>query len=169
MLHSLDQPGLDDTFEVFVHQGTRPHGEKVNRMVEWASGTHVAIIDDDDWVAADYAALLTPHDVDFVGYRIVVMADGRYDQTVTHSAEYEGWDGPLRGVSQKCAIRRELALEVPYPDDYYQDGVWSAEIQKSVRTHAFVDRDLYFYDYRIRDRSRSVGWWPYPKEKVRWL
>ena len=66
-------------------------------------------------------------------------------------------------------VRRELALEVPYPDDYYQDGVWSAEIQKSVRTHAFVDRDLYFYDYRIRDRARSVGWWPYPKEKVRWL
>lgn len=169
MLHSLDQPGLDDTFEVIVHQGTRPHGEKVNRMVQHARGSHVAILDDDDWVAADYIAAVSPFTEDFVGYRIVVMVNGRYDSTVSHSAEYEGWVGSERGVSQKCPILREYALELPYPDDYYQDGAWSAEIQTHVRSGGFVDRDLYFYDYQTTDRYRSVGRWPFPIEKFRWL
>lgn len=169
MLHSLMQPGLNSQYEILVHQGNRPHGEKVNRMVEHAYGSHVVIIDDDDWVAANYVESVVPHDEDFVGYRIVVMAEGMYDQTVVHDATYDGFTGPLRGVSQKCPIVREAALQVPYPDDYYQDGVWSAEIQQLIGTHAYVDQDLYFYDYWNQDRYRHVGWFPYDKTAIRWL
>lgn len=169
MLHSLMQPGLNSDYEILVHQGDAPHGDKVNRMVEAAYGTHVAIIDDDDWLAADYMAHVLPHDEDFVGYRIVVMSEGMYDQTVVHDAAYEGWVGRMRGVSQKCPIVREAALQVPYPTNYYQDGVWSADVQKLIGSHAYIDRDLYFYDYRNKDRYRNVGWFPYEKSAIRWL
>jgi hypothetical protein len=169
MLHSLAQPGINETFEILCHQGTRPHGEKINRMVSLAEGSHVTFLDDDDWVASDYVASLTPHGEDFVGYDTVCLVEGRYDQTVTHDAQYEGWNGTRRGVSQKCPILRELALEIPYPDDYYQDGKWSASVQLGVRTHAYVPKNLYFYDYRNQDRHRSVGMWPYDKSEIRWL
>jgi len=171
MLHSvLANPGVNDLYEVLVFGGTKtPHGDKINYMVEKAQGSHIVIHDDDDWITTDYVAQVEPFNQDFVGHRIVAMVNGRYDQTVSHSARDEGWNGHQRGVSQKCPIRREIALKVPYPSDYYQDGTWSAEIQTHVESDVFVDRDLYFYDFQVRDRYRSVGMWPYEKQAVRWL
>jgi hypothetical protein len=175
MLHSLMQPGLNDSFEILVHQGDCGLGEKVNRMVDHADGSHVVIVDDDDWVAADYVASVVGHDEDSVGYRLVCMVDGRYANTIEHDAAFNEWPAHgwpsqrRRGISQKCPIRRDLAAQVAYTDDYMDDCVWSRTVQQLVGSHTFVDKDLYFYDYRNRDRSRSVGWWPYDKPAIRWL
>ena len=173
MMHSvLANPGVNKSWEVLVHRGIRPHGDKVNRMIREAQGTHIVVWDDDDWIAADYIEWVLPlldSGDDFVGYRIVCMSEGRYSQTVVHDAQHEGFTGPLRGVSQKCPIRRELALDIPFPDDYYQDGVWSAQIQRGVESYSYVDRDLYFYDYWFTNRYRSVGMWPYDKSLIRWF
>lgn len=160
-------------YEVIVHTGERRLAEKVNRMVGLAAGTHIVIVDDDDWLSGRYMQLVVPalKGKDFVGYQIAMLADGRFQRLFTHSAEYSGWSAfRERGVVQKCPIRRELAADIPFPDGYYEDSVWCSQVAESVVEWAYIDEPLYYYDFRSEDHDgRDIGRWPYDKSLVRWL
>ena len=176
LLHGItQQPGINDTFEVLVHHSKSEHGDKIDTMVRYALGTHVVIVDDDDWLADDYASTVLPlisDDVDFVGYKILSMVDGRYSAIYIHDAQYTGWQGSFRGVCQKMPIRKELV--VPYGGAggywYHRDWEWAAKVQENVKTWTYVDRELYFHDFwNAPNRARSVGPWPFDHALVRWM
>ena len=174
MLHSiLENPGVNETFEVIVHAGDQSLGAKVTRMIGLAQGTHVVVWDDDDWVSSRAIESLTPQDEDFVGFDIAVIVDDMFSATYRHDARLKSRSmdgtGHEMGVGQKCPIRRELAAEYPYPDEYFGDLIWSAKVAELVETHTVVPKTLYYYDYRNGDRFRNVGPWPHDKSQIRWL
>lgn len=173
-------------FEVLVHGGDDvPMGDKLNRMFTVAQGEYVVCVDDDDMLADSYMDMVLPRleDVDFLGYRIVVLHDGAYWMEAVHRGDVEGWDGTVRGVGPKCPIRRELALQVSFGNAYTDDVKWSLAVGRLVKASGYVDRPLYIYDwwasrmlgtapdhYTARwSAQRNVGTWPFRPSNLTWL
>jgi hypothetical protein len=173
-------------FEIVVHAGDDiPMGDKLNRMFTVAKGEYVVCVDDDDMLADSYMEQVLPKcgDVDFVGYRILVLHDGAFWMEVEHRGDVSGWGETIRGVGPKCPIRRELALQVPFGNAYTDDQRWSLEVGRLVKTSAYVDRPLYVYDWweshmlgtapdHQTDRwgtQRDVGMWPFRQVPIVWL
>lgn len=152
--------GFEDQFEVLVYPGDDiAYGDKLNRMFAEAQGEWVVAVGDDDWLPATYlqmVPLLADRNPDFLGYKILYLKDGKYQYEITHTAEVSGWpSNTLRGVCQTCPVRTSIARQVPFGNDYYDDRVWSAEVEGLVQTHMFVNRVMYCYDY-----GESVGTQP---------
>lgn len=179
-----------ESFEVLVAEGDDiGKGEKVNAMVEAAEGSHIIVLDDDDYLPPHYADTVIPvlkfgDPVDFLGYRILALKNGRYWLSIVHDARNEFGNPTLdRGVCDKMPIRREFALSVKYGDEYTDDWPWSKAIHDLVETSEFIDDHLYVYDWwpesmAFKDSKfqpgnwnpqQDVGQWPYNPERVRWL
>lgn len=168
---------------VIVAGGSGPMGDKLNACFQAAITSHVVAVDDDDLITPDYADWLPPTDVDFVGYRIVWLEDGRYMGSVAHRGDGDpGWSGMDRGVSPKCPVATDLARSVAFGNDYTADRDWSAKVQAGVSSHLFIDRHMYFYDHWDRHMAgtarehgltgrpqRDVGVWPYDRDRFTWL
>jgi hypothetical protein len=153
--------GWEDTFEVLVYPGdTIPYGDKLNHMFAEACGRFVVAVGDDDWLASDYLretiAPLMTRDLDYLGYKILYLNNGKYQYDITHTADVVGWpSNRLRGVCQTCPVRTSIARSVPFGNEYFDDRKWSFEVGKQVQKHLFIDRVLYYYDY-----GESVGTQP---------
>jgi glycosyltransferase involved in cell wall biosynthesis len=158
-------------------------GDKVNRMIAEADGEYVVCVDDDDYLAPDYMSVVLPNlDGDFLGYRILVLDRGAYQGEVEHRGEIAGWgDWSPRGVTPKCPIRRSLAAQVPFGNEYSADARWSRQVGQLVASSSYVDRVLYVYDVWNSlgtepnqrpwqwESQRDIGQWPFGSEKIRWL
>jgi glycosyltransferase involved in cell wall biosynthesis len=183
LLYGLTQQTGD--FEVLVHpDDTLGMGDKLNRMFAEAEGEYVVCVDDDDMLADSYMDTVLPRLAgDFVGYRILVLHDGKYWMEVEHRWDVNGWGDEVRGVGPKCPVRRDIACRVPFGNAYSDDEQWSAGVAGLVSSGVFIDRPLYVYDWwnrhmlgtapnqrRNRWKSqRDVGVWPFDPERVRWI
>lgn len=173
-------------FEIVIHGGDEiPMGDKLNRMFQVARGEYVVCVDDDDMLADSYMEQVLPRlgDVDFLGYRILVLRDGAFWMEVEHRGDGHGWASHVRGVGPKCPIRREIALQVPFGNAYTDDLAWSSKIGPLVRSFGFVDRPLYIYDWSPTqmlgtapdhqpdrwNQQRDVGVWPWKPGHITWL
>jgi hypothetical protein len=147
--------------EVLVAPGDNiPYGDKLNRMFAEAKGEYVVAVGDDDWLSAAYldAVLfyLEEIELDYLGYKILYLNNGKYQYDITHTADIVGWpSNRLRGVCQTCPVRTSIARSVPFGNEYFDDRKWSFEVGKQVQRHRFIDRVLYYYDY-----GESVGTQP---------
>lgn len=131
-------------------------GRKRQNLLESAQGAYVAFVDDDDWVADDYvdriiAALATGPDC--VGFEIKCSMNGA-PRTAIASMRYPRWENNLdgydyvRGVYHKTPLRRDMALEVGFPDlRYGEDKIYADGVMRLVRTEVFVPGQLYHYRY----------------------
>lgn len=173
-------------YEIVIHgNDTMSMGDKLNRMFTVARGDYVVCVDDDDMLADSYMEQVLPRlgEVDFLGYRILVLHDGAFWMEVEHRGDITGWGETVRGVGPKCPIRRELALRVRFGNAYNDDQTWSRQIGELVGTVDFVDRPLYIYDWwetRMLgtdplhhpgrwQTQRDVGVWPYRAVPITWL
>lgn len=170
-------------FEILVHgDDDMGMGDKLNQMFSEATGEYVVCVDDDDMLADSYMDTVLPAlSGDFVGYRILALKDGKYWAEVQHRWNMPGWGGEIRGVGPKCPIRREIALQVPFGNDYNDDENWSDQVGRLVESGVFIDRALYIYDWwtnhmlgtapvhhpRRWANQRDVGDWPYDPQRVR--
>lgn len=165
----------EDRAEVLIHQGDEvPMGEKIDRMFDLAQGSHVVVVNDDDWISERYWDLVLPlcEEADYVSYQSVVLVDDRFEEI--HDHEIDG-----RGVSHKCPIKAELATKVPFPNHYTGDLDWAKDIQPLVSSSIHLAEPLYFYDYQTKhwtgteaegwQTQRHVGWWPHSPERFRWI
>lgn len=183
LLHVLE-PHVGDSFEVLVHRAVAPMGAKLTEMFGLARMSHVVCVDDDDILCPGLIPGGVEDGVDFVGWKILVMIDGRIAGAVEHRFGQDPiarWTGPLRGVSPKCLVRTAIARTVPFGDEYTDDRVWSAAVQAKVSSAAFVDEFVYTYDHwessmlgtnpgdRPAATRRDVGTWPYDPEAFTWL
>lgn len=166
-----DQPHEVD---VLVVEGSAGLGDKVNAAVTEASD-YVTVVDDDDYLAASYLDCVLPElSVDYVGFRVVEMSEGRYSGMCATSGASKQWDGPYRWPIPKGVTRTDLARQVQFGNEYTADRTWSAEIARLVESWSFIDRGLYVYDhhrsvsfYTGPGQPRDVGMWPYDESKVR--
>lgn len=142
-------------------------GKKRQNLLEQATGDWVCFIDDDDWIAPTYvdeilAALATKPDC--VGFKLHCTTNGMNPQSAIASMRYPKWVentdgyGHCRSIYHKTPTRRNLALQVGFPDlRYAEDKVFSTGIMKLVTTEAFIDKVLYFYRYRTEPFAQKFG------------
>jgi glycosyltransferase involved in cell wall biosynthesis len=179
-------------FEVLVHRGDHlGKGAKVNAMVDACEGDHIIVLDDDDFLPQHYMDIVLPTlnpdlhgQVDFVGYRILALKDGKFWLSIAHDARNQFGNPTLdRGVCDKMPIRTEVARQVRYGDEYTDDWPWSEAVHNLVESSAFIDEHLYYYDWWPESMAfknnaletgdwspqQNVGVWPYDPERVVWL
>lgn len=162
LLYSIGEQadGFQDQFEVLVYPGDNiPYGDKLNYMFSIAEGEWVVAIGDDDWLPANYLQmlpLLRDKNPDYLGYKILYLKNGKFQYEITHTADIEGWPTPnIRGVCQTCPVRTSIARSVHFGNEYTDDRVWSLAVGQQVKTHLFVDRVMYYYDW-----GESIGTTP---------
>lgn len=162
LLWSIGEQAQDyeGQFEVLVYPGDDiPYGDKLNEMFAIAQGKWVVAVGDDDWLPGFYLQilpLLEDTDVDYLGYKILYLKNGKFQYEISHRGDILGWpSNTLRGVCQTCPVRTTIAKSVPFGNEYTDDRVWSLEVGEKVKRHAFLDRVMYYYDY-----GESIGTTP---------
>lgn len=183
----LFQISLLPPCEVLVADGDEPMGDKLNAMFARATGVFVVAVDDDDLLSADYASHFGPtlagSGLDFVGYDILWLENGRFAGIVTHSLDGDPlWRSLDRGVSPKCPVRTEIARRHEFGNEYTADRHWSAAVHDDCEHGAYIPAPLYVYDHwdqhmvgtspddpRYARHQRDVGMWPFDQERITWM
>lgn len=173
LLHGLSEQWCDG-LEVIVLPGEGGMGDKVNRGFQAASGEWVAVIDDDDELAADFADCVLEaceFDPDMVGYRIASMRNGALMGMIEHRVDGDRtWSTGRRGPCPKMPVRTSIARCFEFGNEYTADRVWSAAVAGVLESGVFVDRTLYRHDYWTAGVVRpDVGVWPFDQSLFRWL
>lgn len=163
-----------ETVEIIVVDGEGLLGDKVNRAVAAARGEYLTVVDDDDWVSADYFASILPlcDGVDYVGLQVLELDKGRFANITSTSAEFNLWGRRNRGPVPKGVTRAELWRANPMGNAYFADRAWMDAISAAVTSYSFVARPLYIYDFQgssgvdFDAGTRDVGAWPYDASKI---
>lgn len=139
-------------FEVLIHPGDDiAYGDKLNRLFAAAKGKYVVDCGDDDMVASDFLNLISVAEndnPDCIGYKILYTENGKFQREIAHRADVQGYSDPyVQGVTQRCWLRKEIAASVPFGNEYTADRVWGPLVQAKIKTFAYVDRVLYYYDH----------------------
>lgn len=136
-------------------------GDKRNAMREQAAGKYVVMIDDDDLVHPRYPQLvcraIRDGFPDYIGYLVHVRGERKL---TVHDLDNGGWwsddTGWYRDIEQKNPIRRELAVQVPYPSvSFGEDEQWAQAMRRSklVCSQVFIPEVMYHYQH---DPARSL-------------
>jgi glycosyltransferase involved in cell wall biosynthesis len=142
---------VDDTYPQMM-------GTKCNNMVKAATGEYVAFIDDDDLVPDNYVQSLLnametkPDVISFEGMCVDAKtgeAQYRYIQRLHANKWRFEPDGHLeQDVTGIAAIRREVALQAPYPDVmYYEDRGFAENLKLVAKTEVHLPNILYIHRY----------------------
>jgi hypothetical protein len=144
---------------------------KWQALEEMSAADYTSFIADDDWVAPDFVARVMEAletGPDFVGFRYRYTINGEPARPVVHSLRYDKWDndGPVltRGIGTCNPIRRELALLATWKPLQDGDRGWSAALHATgqVRTEAFIDEEMYYYQETSESWSQRRESWPDP-------
>lgn len=179
-LHHLTQQPHHRT-QTIITTGPDTYHNKHTTALQHATGRMYVTIDDDDWTPTDYTTticnILEHHDIDMIGYHIAAIIDGHYTGTITH--HHQGspdWAHTLqRGPTPKTPIRTSIIRNIPFGDTYHADRQWAATITPHIKTGIFLDRHLYYHDYRSSDlnydtpNDHDVGNWPFRPDLFTWI
>lgn len=158
-------PQVTDEVEILTYSddGRVTTGRKRNDLIKQAKGQYVVFVDDDDMVSDTYvsdilkAATKNPDCITFRGW---MTTDNRSKTEFRLSINYpyaEGWyEGKMiyfRYPNHITPIKREIALQVPFPNvSMGEDYAWATEIHKRklLNTEVHIRKELYFYLYQSR-------------------
>lgn len=151
--------------ELHNNDGGPTIGANRNAALEDAAGQYVCFIDDDDMVPDYYVErileAIEPHFMfnlppeekvcpDVVGIQGLYILGQNKPELFVHSTEYKEWK-TVDGVHQRCPnhlnpVKRELALQVPYPDkNYGEDMDYSMRLLPLLKTQVMCEGIMYFY------------------------
>ncbi|QGF20270.1 glycosyltransferase [Gordonia phage Sixama] len=149
-------------------------GEKRNIMVDIAQGQYVVFVDDDDRIADTYMSKLLraiEEKPDVITFLAAVSLNGGAPKICRYWKDYPcdyNTDTEYHRLPNHiCAVRRELALKISFPNIVYgEDSAYSKLLKPYLKTECHIDEVLYFYDYsdettetqmhrRGRSRKRS--------------
>jgi len=156
----IDEAGGEVEIVAISDNGERAIGAKRNQLLQHATGTFVAFIDDDDDVSPVYVSLILgalrrePH-VDCVAIKLEIDFRGHHRAEAIHSVRYSDLssrDGKYyRPPYILNPIRREIALRYPFAEvRYAEDFDWALRMARdgALRDEATVDAVLYHYHSR---------------------
>jgi hypothetical protein len=150
-------PDLLDRCQVLVDidNGQISVGAKRNRLLDASIGTYVVFIDDDDTITENYLGeIFTGIDlgVDHIGVSMWYMPIGQpraWKVECSKDNEWTSRDGVyLRPPQHVCAVKRELALQIRFPDiSFGEDRQYSERLKELVKTEYLVPEPIYHYLY----------------------
>lgn len=133
-------------------------GRKRNALVDIAQGKYIQFIDDDDRIEPDMfklvldAAAHRDPEPDVITFLAAVSLNGEPPKVCHYSKDFAGdrntEDGYERIPNHICAVKRELALQVPFPHALYgEDSGYSRLLLPMLKTEYHIPKVLYRYDY----------------------
>lgn len=130
-------------------------GQKRNSMVDIAQGRYVQFIDDDDRITTTmFREVLdaTTFDCDVITFLVSVSMNGEDPKICRYSKDYaadRNTDiGYERLPNHICAVKRELATKVSFPNLLYgEDSSYSKLLKPYLRTEYAIPKVLYHYDF----------------------
>lgn len=130
-------------------------GQKRNVMVDMAQGRYVQFVDDDDRIESTmFREVLdaTTFDCDVITFLVSVSLNGEGPKICRYSRDYEqdhNTDvGYQRLPNHICAVKRELASKVSFPNLLYgEDSSYSKLLKPLLQTEHAIPKVLYHYDF----------------------
>lgn len=133
-------------------------GAKRQRLLLYATGTHVVFIDDDDTVPAYYLREFLKglqQDPDCVAINGTMTTDGRDEMPWRISRNYENRTVAINGVptyvrttNHITAVRRTLALQAGFPDkSNAEDKHYSERVAPLCKSESIIIPPMYHYRY----------------------
>lgn len=177
------QPRSDETeILISIDGGQAMRGPKRNALVQRAQGEYVVHIDDDDNVADDYISRIihatreSPDAIavrgvrtDIKGKQAALVFDYRVmagDIALTEDSVL--WRSP----GHLCAVRRDIAQAVPFPETEPEDLDWVAQLAPHIKTVARAsEHAIYFYQWdsekvdRYNAGSKDADTSPFRRER----
>lgn len=140
---------------VYVDDFDLPRHAARNLLVQSSTAGYTSFVDDDDRLPPYFCDRVVPllGEVDYVGWRMQCIWAGEQLKPTFHSLRYPAWSddaaGYYRHISHLNPIRRTLAAQVPFPAVAAEDYHWALAVHALgiVRTEAFIDDCMYFYEY----------------------
>jgi glycosyltransferase involved in cell wall biosynthesis len=133
-------------------------GRKRNLLVQAATGRYVQFIDDDDRIAEGaLAAVLaaTGSDADVIVFPAMVSLGGGPQRMCVYSMKFERDENTQqmykRIPNHICAVKRELAVQVPFADICMgEDADYAQRLKPLLTSEYVIQRPLYHYDFDPR-------------------
>lgn len=130
-------------------------GHKRNVMVDMAQGRYVVFADDDDRLDPEYLAKLlaaTASGADVLTFLVEVSINGQAPRVCRYSIDFERDRDTRRGYERLpnhiCAVRRDLASQVSFPNiPYGEDSAYSKLLRPVLQSEHHIPEVLYHYDY----------------------
>ena len=148
-------------------------GAKRQKMLEEANGEYVVSIDSDDDVKDYYADELFKafeNNPDCVGFEIEVK--GMRGKLASASNMWPRWENKrvkhkarrydyTRTPYHKTPIKREIALQIGFPDKRYAEDIdFSNRLKESglIKTELYIQKPMYIYKYEYEDKNTKYGY-----------
>lgn len=161
--------GVSDIVEVVIDcdagsdKGGRSTGQKRNDLVKKAKGKYIVHVDDDDRLPPYYIEeLLTAAESDADCFSIsgVITTNGS-NEKVWHISKDMGYGAKFDAQGREyyerfpnhiCPMKREIALQVPFPHTTVgEDYAFATALRDAglIKTEYRIDRfPMYFYDFK---------------------
>jgi len=151
------QPQINESVELLVKtdNGEIPIGKKRNLLLEEASGTYIAFVDDDDLVSEDYVKKILEaleSNPDCCGIQGIITFQGQSPRMFIHSLKYKEWF-EQNNIYYRCPnhlnpVKREIALQVKFPEtNFGEDKDYSTRLFPLLKEERFISGVVYHYLY----------------------
>lgn len=167
----IDSLSMDyrDRIEVLILNDNKKMmlGRKRNLMVEMAQGKYVQFIDDDDRIEPDMFRLILDAteqrhlDPDVITFLVSTTINGGPPKLCRYSIDFER-DRDTEEMYERlpnhiCVVKRELAIQAPYPHIVYgEDSGFAKMLRPLLKTEYHIPKVLYRYDYNSSSSETQV-------------
>lgn len=157
LLHQINAICADHEKKIEIlissDDGVKSIGQKRNELLQSSKGEYVVFIDDDDQIGDEYFDEVfkgIDAGVDLVAIAMLYQPATGPHRMVRHSKDYTGWgekDGVyLRTAQHVCPIKREIAIQVRYPEiSFGEDREYSLQVNELIKTEYQIEEPIYFY------------------------
>lgn len=162
IIRQIQLLGVSDYVEhtLQIDNGEMTTGAKRNDMIRNSEAEYICFFDCDDMPTDVYVKKqldVAISGMDCGSLNGLYFCNGVYDRPFTHSIKYRSWyterDGYRRCPNHLNAIKRNIALQVPFPDKTIgEDGVQSMALLESglIKTEYEIKETLYLYYDRTK-------------------
>lgn len=160
LMRQISEAGAQDIVEILSDDSTGiTTGRKRNGLERRARGGHVSHVDDDDDPATTYVQDILPalyQSPDVVTFDGRMTTDGKNEVKwhIRLGEKYEERGGRYyRFPNHLCPMRREIVLQVPFPNKTQgEDYERALQIHQLglLKTEVVIPKELYHYKFRTK-------------------
>lgn len=158
----IDELGLQDQVEILMDdtpRGKMTAGAKANRLKSKSTALYIAYHDDDDFPAPNYLRRIMEGiatGLDIITFNMNYYEDGKYVRKyIINRFIGEVWTEAVYTIDRiyfhLCAVKREKAMLVNFPDaNFQEDLAYSDDLKPLLKTEHHINEELYNYYFDRR-------------------